>query len=318
MSDGAIRWLMALALLLLASAASAHGAVHERIDAATRALGERPDDAALLLERGALHVLDENWTQAKLDFEEARGLDPALPGIDLRLATALLQLGEAARVVELLDQVLEREPHNADAHLVRARAHVELDQAPLASADFSRVIELSTTPIPRTYRERASAIASQGPAYVDEAVRSLREGMTRLGPAVTLVEMAIALEVGRGGHDVALALVQLLPEALRLTPMWRVRRAEILAEAGRAAEADEGYRGALEAIDGASPSRRHTKALQQLRAKIVGAREQLTVTRPRPPADEPSSPRGWLLVLLVLAVGATFIAMRRRGAGAAR
>jgi tetratricopeptide (TPR) repeat protein len=301
-----LRWLWALALWLVAASASAHGDVSDRIAEASAALERTPNDAALLVDRGALHVLDENWTQAALDFEEARAIDPALRGVDLRLASALLHLGEAERVIALTNAVIAKEPTNADAHLLRARAHVDRAEHQAAASDFTQVIALSTTPIPRTYLERAEVIAAAGD--IDGAIAGLREGIDRLGPAVSLIEQAIALEEGRQRYDAALVLLTTLSPPLRSSAKWCAREGELLTRAGRSDEARAAYERALAALDAADRSRRNAPAALALRSQIERARTELPT--PAPPAGD----RRWIAVLLVAIAGA-YVAFRHAKGG---
>jgi tetratricopeptide (TPR) repeat protein len=291
--------LVAVGLWLVSRVAWSHGNVEERIDALTVRIGAHPDDASLWAERGALQVLDENWTQAEIDFEEARTIDPAVPGVDLPLGNTWLHLGDYPRVVAAMTAVIARQPTNADAYLLRARALVAMGESGDAAPDFTQVIALSKTPIPRTFRERADALEASGDR--DAAAWSLREGIERLGPAVTMVEPLIELEERRGEFAAALALIDNLPDGLQESPKWRIRRAATLARAGRGEDAKVAYAEALHAIRALPASRRAQPAMVDLEAEATRSLDALGVDLVVP--ERPPDDRLWWMLVGALALG---------------
>jgi LPXTG-motif cell wall-anchored protein len=306
-----MRWLV-LVLLLLPAVALAHGAVPERIRDLDEELAREPRDAGKLAQRGSLHMLNDNPEAASADFEAAYAIDPELDDIAYQLASALLMVGNHRRVVKLLDAVLLREPNHLDARVVRARALVALGERAKAIEDYDHVLAQSQSPAPHYYRERAQAIAAQGPSHVDAALASLEDGMKRLGPIVTLVEPAIDLEVGRGSYRAALALVDRLPAELRDTPQWRAARAGFLAQAGDLEEAERVYREALSAIEAMPERHRATDAVVAHKTRIE---RELAALVERRRAQEPpprSSAWVWLAALAVVLAGGAWLVFRRR------
>ncbi len=236
------------------------------MDAVLRAA---PDDAAAWAERGALFAVDDDWASAVRDFERAKELDPELPELDHKLANALLHVGEPQRALELLDDFIVEQPEHADAHLVRGRARAALGDHAGADADVARSILLTRDPAPRVYLERAAILAAWGPDHDDDALAALRAGVERLGPLVTLVERAIAIEEARGRTTEALAWLARLPEAVRAAPQWRAERARLLLRTGRHAEAEPEIEAARAAIAALPASRRETEAMRELDARIA-------------------------------------------------
>ncbi|NOT53338.1 MAG: hypothetical protein HOP18_01915, partial [Deltaproteobacteria bacterium] len=90
------------------------------------------------------------------------------------------------------------------ALLIRARTLVKLQQFAAAAVDFTHMIARLSDPTPDPYLERAQALISAGPDHFDEALRGLDEGITRLGPLVTLQLQAIELECSLKRYDSAL------------------------------------------------------------------------------------------------------------------
>lgn len=249
----------------LASVASAHGDVHQRIDALTARIERSPTDAALYLERGQLRGLDDDWRAAAVDFETAARIDPALPFVSFHLATALLELGEAARAEALLDEHLRAHADHVDGHVVRGRARAAQGRRLDAVLDYDRAIALSVRPAPRHYVERARLLIAEGGDSVDDAVRGLEDGTRRLGPIVTLIEIAIEAEEARGRCANGPRWIARLPETLRRAPRWRAIAGDLHACAGDFGKARREYRAALDALDALPAARRSAAAMVALR-----------------------------------------------------
>lgn len=243
---------------------SAHGDVHARIDALSSEIEERPEDPGLLSSRGALFVLDEDWTGAADDFERAWALDRGSDVVERQLANVLLHTGEPDVAAWLAQDVARRSPEDAEAHQLRARALSLLGDPDGAVLAFGRAIELERHPSPRLYLERAESELARGAGHEEAAVSGLVEGMAELGPIVTLVERAVAIESARGGHGRALELVDSLPDAARHAPDKRLMRARLLRELGRLDHAGIELREARAAIDALPPSRKDSSAMVAL------------------------------------------------------
>jgi MYXO-CTERM domain-containing protein len=283
------------ALSLWPATAAAHGDVSERIAKLDARLAARPDDAALHDARGALHGLASRWDAAADDFAAARRAEPGRDGIDHRLANALLHAGDPAQAIALLDVHLERHPSHEDAYRVRGRAERALGHLGAAVADLTMALELSSAPSPEAYLERADVLVEDGD--VAAAVVSLRDGIDELGPIVSLVERAVALETD---GDAALALIARLTPELQASPRWRARRGDLLVAQGDVAGAASEYAEALATIARLPASRRDVRAMRDLEAEI---RAKLPETAP--PRD--ANAGAWLLVL-----GAVLPLRRRR------
>ena len=81
-----------------------------------------------------------------------------------------------------------------------------------------------------------------------DAIRILDAGMARIGPAHTLQTRALELEEAAGRIDDALRRLQRIADLSERKEMWLKRRGDLLARAGRTAEARAAYAAALAAI----------------------------------------------------------------------
>jgi tetratricopeptide (TPR) repeat protein len=266
-------------LLLLPAPAAAHGDLHEQIAAMTRRIEQAPARADLYVRRGQLHRAHGEWDAALADYDQAARLDPELAVVDFLRGVALLDAGRPAAARAALDRFLARRPDHAEAHATRARAQVGLGHRLAASQDFSLAIALVPQPRPEYYIERAQALAAAGDAHLDDALRGLDDGIDKLGPLVTLQLYAVDLELARERPAAALARLDRMLQRVGINPTWLVRRAEILERAGRPGEARAAYASSLAALDRLAPSRRASKAMDDLTAKVRTALERLEAAR---------------------------------------
>ena len=256
-----------IALMLVATALG-HGDTHEAILAITAEIAKAPNDTDLLLRRGELHSQHQDWAAAAADFDRVAKLAPELVAVDLCRGKMHLAAGKPAAAVKALDRLIKKHPDHAAAFLSRARAKLQLREYAAAAADYTKAITLSTQPEPEFYIERANALAAQGPKQREPAIRSLDEGIEKLGPIVTLILPAIELEVGTKKYDAALARLERFTATMPRKDSWLARRAEILAKAGRKDEALAAYQSTLTAIDALPHRTRQAKATADLRVRI--------------------------------------------------
>lgn len=253
--------------------AGAHGDQHERIERLTQQIAHHPRDAQLYLQRGILHRQHYEWKAAEKDLNRAIALKPTLTTVELERGKLFLSTHRASEAKLALDRFLRAQPNHAEALLTRARTLAQLHQPVAAAADFTRVLALVPEPTPDAYVERAQALTAAGPAHAMEALRGLDEGIARLGPLVTLQLQAIEIALTVKHYDNALRRLERVAAQTQRKEAWLVRRAEILEQAGRVAEARAAWTEALAAIDALPPKHRKNLTTGALAARI---RERLT------------------------------------------
>jgi tetratricopeptide (TPR) repeat protein len=274
-------WLVGVlsVVLLLPATVTAHGDLHEQIAAMTQRIEQAPSRAELYVRRGQLHRVHREWDAALADYAQAARLDPELTVVEFLRGVVLLDAGRPTAARAALDRFLARRPDHAEAHAARARAHLSLGEPLAASRDFSQAIALLPQPRPEYYLERAQALVSAGDAHLDDALRGLDEGLDRLGRLVTLQLYAVDLELARARPAAALARLDSMLSGPASNPAWLVRRAEILERAGRPGEARVAYASSLAALERQSPSRRASKAVDELTIRVRTALERLDAVR---------------------------------------
>lgn len=267
---------MALALLLSnfgTGHAAAHGDLHDQIAEVTRQIARRPDDARLYVKRGELHRFHGERTAALSDYDRAARLDPALAEVDLGRGKTLFEAGRAAQARAALERFLERRPDHADARMSLARVLVRLRLPAQADAEFARAIRLVGRPKPDLYFERATALGSAG--RLDAAIRVIDEGIARLGPLAALEDLGVSLERRRGNYDGALARLDRINVGTSRREAWLARRGEILAEAGRPAEARASLLAARASIESLPARLRRTRAIERLEREVKSSLDRL-------------------------------------------
>lgn len=261
--------------------ATAHGPIHEQVAALTTQIQQDSQNAVLYLKRGELRSYDGDWDAALADYEHAAQLDPALAAVDLARGKTFLQAGRYSQAKIALDGFLTNYPDHAEALATRARVLVKLGQGSAAAKDYSRAIMVAEKlgrPNPEYYLERARALAGEEGVHVDEALRGLDEGVGKLGPIVTLQLDAINLELMRKQYDAALVRLETITAQSPRKEAWLARRGEILAQAGRAAEARLAYEQALAAMESFPPRHRKTRATTKLEAQVRSALARLAAS----------------------------------------
>jgi tetratricopeptide (TPR) repeat protein len=227
-------------------------------------IAEVPDNADLLVRRAAQRGEHREWAAAEADLQRAAQLAPDSPRVKLGLARVYLASERPQEARAQLDAALARAPRDPEALVLRARARSRLGEIAGAHTDYGMAIELLAEPSPGLFLERAAL-----PIETTLAIRGLDEGLARLGPAVLLLERALALELRIGRTDAALARIDALAVHSERKEPWLRRRGDILALVGRASEARVAYAAALAAIRSLPAGLRDTPEAMRLAAELT-------------------------------------------------
>lgn len=259
---------LALASAVGASRLLAHPGVDEVVAGAQAAAAAHPDDAAAQQELAAARRLAGDWdgALAALDAAAARGADA--DALAASRAAILLDAGRAAAALDALDPLLARRPDAAAARFDRGRACLALGRADEGVRELRRAI--ATLPAPRPEQVLLLRDALLDQRRIAEAIEALDAGSARLGPIAALQLPAVELEVWLGRTDAALTRLERLIAREGRNPAWLVRRAEILATAGRAAAARAAYEEAG-ALLAAHAGARRIHAFDEIADRIAAA-----------------------------------------------
>jgi tetratricopeptide (TPR) repeat protein len=244
----------------------AHEGLHEQIANVTARIKREPRDASLYLQRGELHRLHRDWDSAFSDYSRAEQLNPRLDEVNFGRGRAYLEAGKPEHAKKWLDRFLIAKPNHADGLVTRARVLVNLNQSIAAAADYSRAIGQLAKPKPEYYIERARVLVAIG--RNEEALSGIDDGVTKLGPIVTLQLFAIDLELSRKSYDAALSRLEQVAVQSPRKESWLARRGDILLLAGRQDEARQAFKAALVAIETLPQYHRATKATMELERRV--------------------------------------------------
>ena len=257
----------------------AHGTLHDQIARASRAIAAAPADPTLYLARGELYRAHRDIGRALDDYAAALRLEPRLDAAWLARGRLLVETGRPAEALADLDRFLAGRADHAAALVARGRARHALGRLEPALEDYDRALASANHPDWFLERARIARLLPRG--GLDRARRGLREALARLGPVPALVLEAIDMETSAGTLDAALTHLDTLLNTAPGHPLWLVRRGELLASAGRRAEARRAFAAALAAIDRLPPSRRGARQIAAARrraaAGVRGADRALSV-----------------------------------------
>jgi tetratricopeptide (TPR) repeat protein len=203
-------WWAFFVAVILAAPLFAHDGVHEQLERASKRIAAEPKNAALYLHRGELYRLHRDFDLARADYARAAKLEPSLEMLDFARGRMELEAGRLDVARTALDRFLARNPEHAEARLTRARTLVRLDRAADAIADYDAAVKHAPEPAPDLYHERAKVLAALD--RIDEALRGLDEGMSRLGKLVSLQRLAIDVALAAGRVHDALERSRSLPD----------------------------------------------------------------------------------------------------------
>lgn len=213
----------------------AHGSVDERIARLSAALAARPGDAGLRCELAAARCEHGEWMVALFELDEVDRIAPGKFATDLMRGEAYLVGRVPAAARRSLDRFIATQPGHAKALVLRARTHAALGEAAASVADYEAAWRATERPEPDLVQEVSSALAAHG--RVEDSLRVLEAGIAQVGPVPGLVLLALEHETTTGRIDAALARIAALQRSAPRAEPWMAKRAALLAQAGRRAEA---------------------------------------------------------------------------------
>jgi len=266
-----------LLVLVLLPALRAHGELDRRIAALDRLIAGHPRDAHLYLQRGELHRLHRDFARASADYATARRLAPELRAVDLCRARLQRDLGNLRGAERITRAFLAAAPRAAAGWRLLAELLEAGERYREAADAWDRAIATAPRVGPDPYLRRARLRARSGGEGRIRALAGLEEGLKRLGGPISLELEALRLEREAGLTKAALLRIERLS---RGGSRWLLEKAEVLASAGRRAEALRACTEAMEALRRDTTPRRETPARLAIRKRA----ERLLSTLTQPPS----------------------------------
>lgn len=226
-----------LLLPLLWLSASAHEGLHERIEAATKAIKKDPKNAQLYLERAELYRQHSAFALASRDLDSAEKLAPDMAVVGLFRGKLLLSSKKPAKAEMLVEKFIAGNPDNYEGLVTMSDIKLALKKDADAIPFLTRAIDLSPRDSIDLYIERAQLQLKVGRG--EDAVKGLDDGMAKLGRLIAFESAAIDIEVARKNFSGAVARLDGVIEQMPRPWTFLVRKGEVLLMAGRGCEAVE-------------------------------------------------------------------------------
>ena len=220
----------------------------EALEAVNRKLVETPRDPGLLVQRSQLYTLKGQYDLAVADLNQADQVG-SLPTLQYEKAKLFLTAGWNETGLEFANRYVASNPNDYQGYLVRARLLSKLDRLSDAANDYFKVMEKNRETPLDVYVEGAKAVSTEDGAYLPQALKMLEQGISRIGPVITLQSAALEAEIRQGSWDAALTRVDKITQQTPRKDTWLAKRGDILVKAGRYDEARKAYQTALEAIE---------------------------------------------------------------------
>jgi tetratricopeptide (TPR) repeat protein len=115
------------------------GELDDAVRVFTNAHNGFPEAAQPLVERGAIRILQGDYTRTLADYQSATKLDPHYPGLDSYIAELYLYTGRAAEALALSEGAAAREPANLMHRINVAHAQLLLGHTELALDSYRRL-----------------------------------------------------------------------------------------------------------------------------------------------------------------------------------
>ena len=248
------------------------------IEAATRAIAEKPEDAAAYLHRAALHLEHGDCNACLLDVAEAERRQTKDIGAGLLRGRALMACGRFAEAKVTLDIFLAAHPDHAPALMQRARALGALERKMEAVEDFVHAMALTPQPEPDHVFELADFLCRAG--REGDALAAIDRALKATPGVPSLVERAVKIETARGNFDGALRRVDDALAAAQAKEPLLARRAALLAQAGRIADSVAAWRELQARLAAMPEAARGSHAMSSLAVRAHHALAALSGGRP--------------------------------------
>ena len=117
------------------------GANPDEVKALESLAARQPDDAAVRVELGNLHMDAERWEEAVRWYREALARNPALPDVVTDLGACLVSAGRAAEALTEFERVLRADPGHRNALYNKGIALMQMGRGNEAVAAWEELLK---------------------------------------------------------------------------------------------------------------------------------------------------------------------------------
>jgi len=263
------RWVWLLTLCLSADYLFAHQDYSMQIEQLSEDIAKNPNDATLYQRRGELLGLCGSLGLAQADFAQCRAINPEMIETHFLEGRMFLDAGKPDEALRLLEKFLSLRPSDPGAELLAARANMQLGRRAAAERFFARALQSLPAPEPDNYIEWANFVADDPRSERrPDSIAILDEGISRLGPIVTLHLVAIELEISLRRFESAIARVDAIMAQAGRKDAWLTQKGEILLISGSVNEARDAFTQALSEIESLPVNRRRSQMVADREAHL--------------------------------------------------
>jgi predicted Zn-dependent protease len=269
--------LILISVMRLATGESwAHDSTEVAIARITSELSKQPEEARLYVDRASLHLEHRDWKACLADLDRADHGAKSDLALNRMRGRAFAMGGKSKDAVRALDAHLKSHPSDAAAWMEMAHVHESLGEITTAADDFQNAIRLMPHPEPDAIIECSDLLRKAG--RDDEALALLNRA-----PLLTvIVDRAIAIDLAHARHDSALRRIDPLIAVTKVQEPLLAKRASILAQAGRQADAISAWKSLSERLENLPPETRQSRAMLTLASQCRLALDSLNQTSKAP------------------------------------
>lgn len=157
-------------------------------------VASHPGDAEAHYLLGASYLGEQQLNDAEEEFRSAHRISSTLPQVNRDLGIALLREGKAHQALPYLDQAVEEDPDNPDAHFFRLQAYKSLHLTDAANVEVGTISRLKSQQVEK---DRISLLVSQAKKLTEanqlEAALELYRSALKIAPhdANLLYELSV-------------------------------------------------------------------------------------------------------------------------------
>lgn len=270
------RFVFATLMALVAPSAFAHPDAKHSLETLDEHLAASPRDPQLHLAKARVLLGIDHVAEAIRCVDEAASLDSKAAGLGYFEARLFQATGHVEQARKRLESFLKDEPEHAEAIRLVASLCAKADDASAAAWWLQKLLQLPKDLLPDdAARCAALYLHRHQPGDDDLALKVLDDSMASLGCLKGLQYMAIDIEMRLGRHEAALSRLALLTARFRPQVEFELKRAQILEQAGRKAEAAQAYDNAVVIMDGIARERQASPLFQEARLKYLTLRDKL-------------------------------------------
>ena len=258
-----------LCAAILVQSSSGHGDRSEHLARLDAQIEANPDSVRDLLERAEAHRRLGHYDESLADLDRVLAIDPGNRQVHYLRGLTHVDHGEPSKAEASLRRYIGSKPDSPSAHAALAETLTQQGRHPEAGDAYTHAIAVQPTPIPDHFIARAKAYRTAGNQFLDLALKGLDEGMSSMGPLVTLQGLAIEIELDRGNHAGAIVRIDNVLANAPRKETWLVRKGSVLASIGHEDEAFDAFQLAKATLESLPPRVRSSPAMIALRERIA-------------------------------------------------